>query len=68
MGDVASEYLSVIQAAVRLGASVTLVRRWCQSGKIPAIKSGKTWIIKEEDLANAPPKGKQVKSRSKAAQ
>ncbi len=33
-----------------LGCSVELIRKNCQSGKIPAFKIGDMWRIRKEDL------------------
>jgi excisionase family DNA binding protein len=40
-----SEYLSIEEAANRLGISVATARRWAASGAIAARKSGKQWVV-----------------------
>lgn len=37
-------------AARLLGCSVQLIRKNCQSGKIPAFKIGDMWRIRKEDI------------------
>ena len=43
-------WLTVGQAADRMGISAPLVRRYCASGKIPATKIGHDWAIRWRDL------------------
>lgn len=37
-------------AAVLLGVSIECLKKWAQSGKIPAFKVGKLWRINKTDL------------------
>jgi len=46
----ADRLLGVQEAAVRLGKSVALVRRFCGTDYLPADKIGKTWVIRVSDL------------------
>ncbi len=32
------------------GVSVKTVRKWCETGKLPAFKIGKEWKVRVEDL------------------
>lgn len=45
-----SEYLTISQASERIKASRTLLQVRCREGVLPAIKVGKTYRIKVEDL------------------
>jgi excisionase family DNA binding protein len=54
--------ITVAEAAKRLGVTVSLVRRWCRSGKISAWKVGRDWtiacdkhgvVVREERAGNA---------------
>lgn len=47
------EYLTIEEAAHRLGVSVATARRWAAKGKIPATKSGKQWIVDGAQLRGA---------------
>jgi excisionase family DNA binding protein len=40
----------VAEAADRLGVSKETVRRWCQTGKLPAKRVGFWWRIRPEDV------------------
>ncbi len=42
--------LTIAEAAERLGLSVTMVRRYCADGKIPAQKIGRDWAILWRDV------------------
>ncbi|BCY18677.1 hypothetical protein hrd7_25260 [Leptolinea sp. HRD-7] len=59
------DFISISEAAEKIGASVALIRRWCQTGKMPAVKVGKTWIIKASDVEKHPPVGEWAKGRPK---
>lgn len=37
-------------AAILLGVSIECLKKWAQSGKIPAFKIGKLWRINKSDL------------------
>lgn len=45
-----AEYQSASQVATRLGVSVETVNRWCRSRQLRAVKAGRAWRIREEDL------------------
>ena len=42
--------LNTSQAAKALGVSVRRVQAMCESGRLPAVKIGRDWIIKKTDL------------------
>jgi len=42
--------LSTSEAAERLGVSSSRVRRLVADGRLPAVRVGKTWVIREGDL------------------
>ena len=44
--------LIVSEAAVRLGLSVAMVRRYCADGKLSAHKIGRDWAIRQRDVEN----------------
>ncbi|MBQ2211844.1 MAG: helix-turn-helix domain-containing protein [Ruminococcus sp.] len=44
------EYFSIKQVCARLGVSRMTLRRWIDSGKLPAYKLGRLVRIKREDL------------------
>ncbi len=46
----AEVYLSPEEAAERLGVAPYTVRKWCREGKLPCIKLGRLWRIRESDL------------------
>lgn len=53
------QFLTVEEAAERLGLSVATIRRRAASGELPATKSGKQWLIDEETLPpEAPSNGR----------
>ena len=43
-------YLTTTQAARRCGISAASIRRACAAGTLPAVKLGKTWLIKPDAL------------------
>jgi excisionase family DNA binding protein len=43
-------YLTVIEAARRLGIHPDTVKRLCRQGDIPAVKLRNTWLIEQETL------------------
>lgn len=45
-------WVSPVEAAELAGKSAPTIRRWAQSGRVNARKSGKTWLI---DSASIPP-------------
>lgn len=65
-GDEMSEaYLTVEEAALRLGVSPATVKRNISSGKIAASKVGRSWIIKADELP--PPKRREQQRRTSGA-
>lgn len=42
--------LSLAEAAIHLGVKEETVRRWCETGRIPGIKTGSRWKVRMEDL------------------
>ena len=56
------EYLTVEEAAERLGLSVATVRRRAASGELVATKSGKQWLINAEGLSTDKIRGGQAVS------
>uniref|UniRef100_A0A6M3LBY9 Putative DNA binding, helix-turn-helix domain containing protein n=1 Tax=viral metagenome TaxID=1070528 RepID=A0A6M3LBY9_9ZZZZ len=42
--------LSTAKAAKALGVSVRRVQAMCESGRLPADKVGRDWVIKSSDL------------------
>jgi excisionase family DNA binding protein len=50
MNDAANNLLSVTEAAKRLGVIRQRVFQLIQSGKLPAVKVGSQYVIKESDL------------------
>jgi len=43
--------VSLSEAARRSGRHPEVLRRWCQDGRIPAIRVGRAWAITSETLA-----------------
>ncbi len=46
------ELLSLSEVAQFLGVSEATAGRWCQSGRLPAVKAGRRWRVKRQDLDN----------------
>ena len=44
------QYLSAQTAARRLGLNVETIRRLCRSGRLPAVKLGRSWRIDAHKL------------------
>ena len=42
--------LSVVESAERLGVSPARVRALIKAGQLPACKSGRAWVLREEDV------------------
>ena len=42
--------LTTAQAAEQLRLTVSMVRRYCRDGRLPAQKVGRDWLIRNEDL------------------
>ena len=47
-----TDYLTVIEVAQILRKGVQMVRLDIKSGKIPAHREGRKWLIKSEDIIN----------------
>lgn len=43
--------LTTTEAAAALGVSVRRVRALVKAGRLPAVKFGRDWLIKQSDLA-----------------
>jgi len=50
MADDASTYLTLSQVAVRTGRHPELLRQWCAADRIPCLRLGGSWVVREEDL------------------
>jgi excisionase family DNA binding protein len=57
------DFLTIEEAAHRLGVSIATARRWAASGEIPATKSGKQWVVDGEKLTPRP-RRRQRRSRT----
>ena len=57
-------YLTTAQVAQRLGRDASQVRRWCESGRLPATKLGHIWAIEESALSGfeTPTRGRPTKA------
>lgn len=44
------QILTTTEAAIRLGVSTRRVQAMIKSGRLPATKMGRDWMIKEKDL------------------
>lgn len=42
-------YLTTAEAAVLIGVDVSQVCRYCQDKKLPAIRVGRSWLIRKTD-------------------
>jgi excisionase family DNA binding protein len=51
------DLLTIRQTATLLGAKPGSVQRWAQTGKLPATKHGRDWMIRRQDAErfHAPP-------------
>ena len=47
------ELLSVEEAAAKLKLARKTLRDWLRTGKLPGVKLGKRWLIRERDLEAA---------------
>jgi excisionase family DNA binding protein len=43
-------YVTVAEAAEKLKLDISMVRRYCQDGRLVCAKMGGNWLIWEEDL------------------
>jgi capsular exopolysaccharide synthesis family protein len=48
--SVDSQVLAVAEVADQLGISQETAQRWCEEGRIPAVKNGRQWTVLLEDL------------------
>jgi len=51
-------FISTSDTAKALGVSIRRVQAMCESGRLPAVKVGRDWVIKKSDLKlvkNRPP-------------
>ena len=46
----ADRYVSTIETADLLGVTERTVRRWCVSGRLPAVRAGTAWLIFREGI------------------
>lgn len=44
------DLLSLSQAAAMLGVRINTVKRWCQEGRLPAVRSGFRWWVRQDEL------------------
>jgi capsular exopolysaccharide synthesis family protein len=44
------DILSLAEVANQLGVSQELAQRWCEDGRLPAMKAGRQWTVHLEDL------------------
>lgn len=53
------DYLTVSEAVRLIGVDPSQVRRYCIDGKLPAVKIGQQWMIRESDAESfkRPPVG-----------
>jgi capsular exopolysaccharide synthesis family protein len=45
-----SATLTLAEVTDYLGVSEDTVRRWCEEGRLPAVKTGRKWLVRLEDL------------------
>ncbi len=45
-----SEFLTIREIATRLRVDPVTVRVWCRQGRLKAVRAGKNWRIKPEDV------------------
>lgn len=57
------EFLTVEEAAARLGISIATVRRMAKDGRIAARKSGKQWLIDARSLSQSRPRPRRTSAR-----
>lgn len=48
-----NELLTVEEAAAKLKLAPKTLRDWLRTGKLPGVKLGKRWLIREQDLEAA---------------
>jgi len=52
------KWLKTKEAAERLGTTVATIRRWIDDGRLPAVKVGSQWRVREDVLEDFIEKGK----------
>jgi len=61
-----NDYLSTAQVAAKLSLTTDTVKKYCQSGKIAAIKAGQSWLISKSEVAryrkNRQPAGRPIRA------
>jgi hypothetical protein len=50
MAEESSTYLTLSQVAARTGRHPELLRQWCAAGRIPCLRLGGSWVVREEDV------------------
>ena len=53
-----TQYITIPEAAKRLGIDRSALLRWVQKGKVKAIKPGHDWLINIDDLDSIPQRSK----------
>ena len=53
-GAGAAQWLGTSEAARALGVSTATVRSWIRSGRLPATRIGRKWMIARADVDGAP--------------
>jgi excisionase family DNA binding protein len=48
-----NELLTVEEAAAKLKLAPKTLRDWLRTGKLPGVKLGKRWLVREQDLEAA---------------
>lgn len=61
-------FMTVSDVAQRLGLSVAMIRRYCETGVIPATKVGRDWSMRQRDVERfaAKPRRRGRKKKSQA--
>lgn len=57
------QLLSVVQVAQIVGKEAVTVRRWCEQGRIPAVKIGRDWRIREQTVRRIVSGGLKISQR-----
>lgn len=47
------DLISVAEASGMLGVREDTVKRWCQEGRLPAVKKGFRWWVRQDELLDA---------------
>jgi excisionase family DNA binding protein len=51
MGSNSVSYLTLVEVSQQTGLERSWLRRLCQRGDLPAIKAGRDWLVRQEDVA-----------------